>query len=82
MPKLVAVVTGASSGIGKATVEKFLQEGYIVHGIDRELSDIRHDNYTHHLEDVRGLLPDIEEVSFLINSAGTENSGAEIDINL
>ncbi len=33
----VAVVTGASSGIGKDTVRRFLAEGYVVHAAARRL---------------------------------------------
>lgn len=39
-------------------------------------------NYTHYKADVRGPLPDISDVYILINNAGVQNSGTDIDINL
>lgn len=37
MSKKVVLITGASSGIGKATALQLLQEGYIVYGVARRL---------------------------------------------
>lgn len=37
-----AIVTGTSSGIGRAVAEKLLKEGWQVHGIDRNPAVIRH----------------------------------------
>lgn len=41
MREKVAIVTGASSGIGKAGVKKLLDEGYIVYGLARNLDNMK-----------------------------------------
>ena len=77
------VVTGSSSGIGKAIALKFLVEDHIVIGIDNKKSTINDPFYTHHQEDILdGNLPNIGNVDVLINNAGVQDSGNDIDINL
>ena len=44
---MLILVTGSSSGLGKATSEKTLEEGFNVIGIDLSPSTIEHENYTH-----------------------------------
>jgi len=77
------LITGTTQGIGKAIVERFLQEQHTVIGIDRQEASICDSNYTHFRCDVRDYenLPDINDVDILINNAGTQNE-ADIDINL
>ena len=77
------LITGTTQGIGRAITEKFLREGHVVHGIDRQGPSITHENYTHHQCDVRDKdrLPPLEDVEILINNAGTQNED-DIDINL
>jgi NAD(P)-dependent dehydrogenase (short-subunit alcohol dehydrogenase family) len=41
-----AVVTGSSSGIGRATVQGLLANGTRVFGLDRNASDLRHERFT------------------------------------
>ena len=77
------VVTGSSNGIGKAIAEKFLQSGHTVIGIDKANSGIQNKNYTHVVTDVfSGQLPDIDGVEVLVNNAGVQDSGMDIDVNL
>lgn len=77
------VVTGSSCGIGKAIANKFLQEGHSVIGIDKQQATIQHSNYTHVIADVFcDPLPQIDNVDVLVNNAGVQNSGNDIDVNL
>lgn len=77
------LVTGTSGGIGKGIAEKFLQMGHTVIGIDRLAQTIEHKAYTHYVTDIlRGELPEVQGVDILINNAGVQDSGEDIDINL
>lgn len=76
------LITGTSSGIGKATAEKFLSSGHTVIGMDLLDSTINHENYTHLKNDVTADLPEIEGVEILINNAGVQDSGRDIEVNL
>lgn len=53
MNKPVTVVTGASRGIGRHLVERFLEAGHRVVGCSRGQSDLDHAEYTHFTLDVR-----------------------------
>ncbi len=77
------LITGTSQGIGKAIATRFLADGHVVIGIDRQGSSIENASYTHFECDVRDKekLPEIDGVDILINNAGTQNE-ADIDINL
>lgn len=87
------VITGSSNGIGLAAARKFLQCGHQVVGIDKAASSISdeenslyHCNYTHIIADIAELdkssLPEIRYVNILINNAGEQNSGRDIQTNL
>ena len=78
------LITGTSSGIGRATARLFLENGHEVFGIDRNPSTINHSEYIHYIADIRRaeILPDIENVEILINNAGTVDPDESIDTNL
>lgn len=66
------LITGTSSGVGRAAAIKFLDEGYDVVGLDWKESTIKQDNYLHFQCDVSNKeeLPPVEHVSYLVNNAG------------
>jgi NAD(P)-dependent dehydrogenase (short-subunit alcohol dehydrogenase family) len=77
------IVTGSSKGIGKAIALEFLNNGHQVYGIDLLPSTINHPSYTHLVCDILSpTLPKLEPCDILINNAGVQNSGNDIDINL
>lgn len=77
------VITGTTQGIGKAIALKFLQNGHTVIGIDKQPSSITDGNYTHIMQDVyAGVLPQIDGVEILVNNAGEQDGGRDIDVNL
>lgn len=66
------LITGTSCGVGRAAAIKFLDEGYMVCGLDWKESTIVHTNYKHYQCDVGNAeeLPAIRGISYLVNNAG------------
>ena len=76
-------VTGTSNGIGKAIAQKFLSCGHEVIGLDIQPATIKDAHYLHIVSDIfSGELPEINGVEILINNAGVQDSGRDIDVNL
>ena len=93
--KKVAVVTGASSGIGEATVKKFLQEGYEVYAAARRLdrmtglADLGARPISLDLTDDPSIVAAVERIraeagriDVLVNNAGYGSYGAVEDVPL
>ena len=78
------LITGTSRGIGLAAARRFLDLGHEVHGIDIKDAAIAHLCYTHYTLDIRHKesLPDIQDVEVLLNNAGVQQSGSDIETNL
>lgn len=81
------VITGSATGMGLAAAQKFVSMGHDVIGIDiLPMQDSINDEprYTHYIANVCDLyeLPEIMGVNILINNAGVQGSGRDIDINL
>ena len=77
------LLTGTSSGIGRAIALKYIHEGHEVLGIDWSDSTIESEHYTHIKKDICAKeLPNIENVDILVNNAGVQNTKDDIDINL
>lgn len=76
------LITGTSEGIGRAVASKFINEGHEVIGLDINESTINSEHYTHKVGDISKALPSIDNVEILINNAGVQNNGTDIDINL
>src|SRR6056297_379535 len=95
MNRKVVLITGASSGIGKATCEKLAKEGYIVYGVSRTVKeidelkasnvntvkmDITNKEEVHRCIDI--VLKREGRIDVLFNNAGFGLYGSAEDINI
>ena len=66
------LITGTSNGIGRETAIKFLEEGYVVYGLDIKDSTVTHYNYYHFKCDVskKENLPELKGIRHIVNNAG------------
>ena len=86
------LITGTSSGIGRATALRFIREGHSVIGIDVLEDTVSGANdvspsgsYTHYIADIskKETLPDEDGIEILINNAGVQTgTQKDIDVNL
>ncbi len=78
------VVSGTSSGIGRAIAWRFARSGHRVYGVDVCGATIGHPRYTHYVCDIRDELPNDLPASpeVVINNAGTLEEDDAIAVNL
>ncbi len=78
------LITGTSSGIGRAAAEKFLMEGHRVWGLDIAAAMLEHERYQHVICDVADVesLPAGLEPEVVVNNAGIQGSSDDIAVNL
>ena len=77
------VVSGASSGIGRAIALRFLSEGHRVFGFDLAPSSIDSPDYTHFRQDIRDPLPESAPAAeILVCCAGTIEEHEALAVNL
>ena len=78
------LVTGSSSGIGRAVSQRYLKAGHEVYGLDLLESTINNKNYHHYKCDVsnKTKLPNIKDFDVIFANAGKQNSKDDISNNL
>lgn len=80
---LDVLISGTSSGIGRAVAETFLEKGHRVVGIDKERATIEHDSYTHIVHDIRDEIElESYEPNIVVSCAGTLEEADCIEVNL
>src|SRR3954470_17051727 len=78
----VAVVTGASSGIGAAAVHRLLSDDWGVVGLSRRDPKLRHDQFNWvtadlaDLEQLQNRLSEVGEVDAIVHAAGLQRAAA------
>ena len=77
------LISGTSSGIGRAIAEKFISEGCFVTGVDIKEPSVTDERYEHINADIfRGPFPELDVHDIVINCAGKQQGDDVIDVNL
>lgn len=77
------IISGTSSGIGRAIAEHFLAAGHEVFGLDKLPAPFTHPRYTHFICDLKeNTLPDIPKAETVVSCAGTLEETDAIEVNL
>ena len=80
---MLSIVSGSSSGIGRAIAEMLLERGHTVWGVDIAGAALSHPKYHHLQKDIRKVhAEDLPQPEILIHSAGTLEEEEAIDVNL
>jgi D-xylose 1-dehydrogenase len=74
----IALVTGASSGIGRAVAEALLANGTIVHGVDHVAATLTHERFHVHRCDLR----DAEALKQLVSTIGGQAGLLDYVVNI
>ncbi len=84
METKTVLITGSSSGIGKAAAKVFLENNYLVYGIDLNPSTIQEKNYIHFITSVVDFdkLPELKSINYILNNAGTMDEAKSLETNL
>lgn len=78
-----AIISGASSGIGRAIAVRFLDAGFEVFGLDIKPAPFTRPAYTHFICDLKeNVLPDIPDAEIVVSCAGTLEEADAIEVNL
>lgn len=75
--KKVIVITGASSGVGKCAVDRFLSQGHVVVGLCRTSLTYSSSNFVYHETDIK----DVNSIELSFNKIAYEFGNIDVLIN-